>query len=218
MRDRPPSGPSGPKEALVTPSLLGQELWDYWVDACQRSALFLDILSQRGDRYLEHAAKTAPHVLRFGCELVLDGRLLPRPVNYVLARIVPPKGMTLDAKKRPFVVIDPRAGHGPGIGGFKADSEIGVALKAGHPCYFVGFLPEPVPGQTIEDIVRAEAAFLERVIGLHPEAEGKPAVVGNCQAGWSVMMLAAIRPELFGPIIVAGSPLSYWPPALAAWP
>jgi Protein of unknown function (DUF3141) len=24
------------------------------------------------------------------------------------------------------------------------------------------------------------------------------------------MMLAAIRPELFGPIIIAGSPLSYW--------
>jgi hypothetical protein len=24
------------------------------------------------------------------------------------------------------------------------------------------------------------------------------------------MMLAAVRPELFGPIIVAGAPLSYW--------
>ena len=28
----------------------------------------------------------------------------------------------------------------------------------------------------------AEAAFLERVIELHPEAEGKPVIVGNCQA------------------------------------
>src|SRR5215472_18806422 len=42
------------------------------------------------------------------------------------------------------------------------------------------------------------------------EADGKPCVIGNCQAGWAVMMLAAIRPELFGPIIIAGSPLSYW--------
>ena len=108
------------------------------------------------------------------------------------------------------MVVDPRAGHGPGIGGFKADSEIGVAFKAGHPCYFVGFLPEPVPGQTIEDIARAEAKFLEKVIELHPRAEGKPCVIGNCQAGWAVMMLAAIRPELFGPLIIAGSPLSYW--------
>ena len=107
-------------------------------------------------------------------------------------------------------MVDPRAGHGPGIGGFKADSEIGVAFKAGHPCYFVGFLPDPMPGQTIEDIARAEAKFLEKVIGLHPDAEGKPCVIGNCQAGWAVMMLAAIRPELFGPLIIAGSPLSYW--------
>ena len=75
---------------------------------------------------------------------------------------------------------------------------------------FVGFLPDPMPGQTIEDIARAEAVFLERVIELHPDADGKPCVVGNCQAGWAVMMLAAIAPHLFGPIIVAGSPLSYW--------
>ena len=128
----------------------------------------------------------------------------------MLVRIVPPKGIEVDPKSRPFVVIDPRAGHGPGIGGFKADSEIGVALKAGHPCYFVGFLPDPMPGQTIEDIARAEAIFLEKVIALHPEADEKPCVVGNCQAGWAVMMLAALRPELFGPIIIAGSPLSYW--------
>jgi hypothetical protein len=46
-----------------------------------------------------------------------------------------------DELKPPFVIVDPRAGHGPGIGGFKADSEIGVAFKAGHPCYFIGFLP-----------------------------------------------------------------------------
>ena len=51
--------------------------------------------------------------------------------------------------------------------------------------------------------------FLEKSC-LHPQADGKPCVIGNCQAGWAVMILAAIRPELFGPIIVAGAPLSYW--------
>ena len=186
------------------------DAWSYWVDAWQRGVLFLDVLQQRSKQYEEHAAKPAPHVLKFGAELVMDGRKLPRPVNYVLARVTPPKGVEINDKKRPFVIVDPRAGHGPGIGGFKAQSEIGVAFQAGHPCYFIGFLPEPVPGQTIEDIVTAEAAFLERVIALHPEADGKPAVIGNCQAGWAVMMVAAKRPELFGPIIVAGSPLSYW--------
>jgi pimeloyl-ACP methyl ester carboxylesterase len=183
---------------------------EYWVDATQRSVLFWDVLGKRGKQYSEHMAQVAPHVLNFSAELVIDGRKLERPVNYALVRIVPPKETEIDFTRRPFVVVDPRAGHGPGIGGFKADSEIGVALKAGHPCYFIGFLPDPMPGQTIEDIARAEAIFLEKVIALHPDADGKPCVIGNCQAGWAVMMLAAIRPDLFGPIIIAGSPLSYW--------
>jgi pimeloyl-ACP methyl ester carboxylesterase len=183
---------------------------EYWIDAVQRGVLFLDVMRARGNNYLEHAAQAAPHVLNYDVELIADARKFPRPVNYCLAKVVAPKGVEIDPIKRPFVVVDPRAGHGPGIGGFKADSEIGVALKAGHPCYFVGFLPDPVTGQTIEDIARAEAKFLETVIDLHPQAEGKPCVIGNCQAGWAIMMLAAMRPELFGPLIIAGSPLSYW--------
>jgi pimeloyl-ACP methyl ester carboxylesterase len=183
---------------------------EYAVDSGQRSVLFLDIMRKRGDQYREHIAETAPHVLHYAVELIMDGRKLESPVNYALVRIVPPKGVEIDLNRRPFVVVDPRAGHGPGIGGFKADSEIGVAMKAGHPCYFIGFLPEPMPGQTIESIARAEALFIEKVIALHPEADGKPCVIGNCQAGWAVMILASLRPELFGPIIVAGAPLAYW--------
>jgi pimeloyl-ACP methyl ester carboxylesterase len=183
---------------------------DYAIDAAQRTVLFWDVMRQRGNQYREHLAQTVPHVLDYEAELIIDGRTLKHPVNYGLVRIVPPKGTVFDPTRRPFVVVDPRAGHGPGIGGFKADSEIGVAFKAGHPCYFVGFLPDPMPGQTIEDVARAEAVFLEKVTALHPDAEGKPCVIGNCQGGWAVMMLAAMRPELFGPIIIAGSPLSYW--------
>ena len=57
------------------------------------------------------------------------GASLTRPVNYCLVRIMPPAGIEIDPTRRPFVIVDPRAGHGPGIGGFKADSEIGVASK-----------------------------------------------------------------------------------------
>jgi pimeloyl-ACP methyl ester carboxylesterase len=185
-------------------------LGEYLVDSMQRTILFWDVLRQRSDQYYAQKAKAVPHVLSFDVELVLDGRTLPRPVNYGLVRVKPPEGVVIDPKKRPFVVVDPRAGHGPGIGGFKADSELGVAMRAGHPCYFVGFSPDPMPGQTIEDIMRAEQRFLEEVIALHPDAEGKPCVIGNCQAGWAVMMAAATRPELFGPLIIPGSPLSYW--------
>jgi hypothetical protein len=183
---------------------------EYMVDAGQRSVLFLDIMRQRGDQYREHVAQTAPHVLSYAAELIIDGRKLEQPVNYVLVRIIPPKGVEIDQNRRPFVVVDPRAGHGPGIGGFKADSEIGVAMKAGHPCYFVGFLPEPMPDQTIERIARAEAIFIAKVIERHPDADGKPCVIGNCQAGWAMMILASLQPELFGPLIIAGAPLAYW--------
>jgi hypothetical protein len=182
----------------------------YWIDAWQRSVLFFDTLRQRGDIHAEQAAKLVPHVLSFEAELVLDGRTLERPVNYLLVRIRPPKDVTIDRTKRPFIIFDPRAGHGPGIGGMKQDSEIGVAIRAGHPCYFVGFLPAPVPGQTIEDVCIAEGRFIERVVEIETQSMGKPCLIGNCQAGWQIMLMASIRPDLPGPIILAGSPLSYW--------
>jgi pimeloyl-ACP methyl ester carboxylesterase len=196
--------PGGPMSGLVASAV------EYMVDAGQRSVLFLDVMRRRGDQYREHVAQTAPHVLQYAAELIIDGRKLDEPVNYVLVRIIPPKDVEIDLDRRPFVIVDPRAGHGPGIGGFKADSEIGVAMKAGHSCYFIGFLPEPMPGQTIERIARAEALFMEKVISRHPEADGRPCVIGNCQAGWAVMILASLRPELFGPLIIAGAPLAYW--------
>jgi pimeloyl-ACP methyl ester carboxylesterase len=183
---------------------------EYFVDAAERNILFWDVMRQRGNQYLAHLAENAPRVLHYAVEPIMSGQQLDRPVNYDLLQIIPPPGIEFNPTRRPFVFIDPRAGHGPGIGGFKPESEIGVALKAGYPCYFIDFLPEPVPGQTIEDITRAEAIFLEQVIARHPEAEGKPCVVGNCQAGWAVMMLAATQPKLCGPLILAGSPLSYW--------
>ena len=183
---------------------------DYWQDAWQRSILMLDVLRQRGNIYREHNAESVPHVLDFEAELVRDGRTLEHPVNYGLVRIVPPKGVKIAADKRPFIVVDPRAGHGPGIGGMKQESEIGQVLEAGHPCYFVGFLPESAPGQTIEHVWQAQAQFVEDVASRHPDAEGKPAVIANCQAGWQTMIMAATSPDVAGPIMLAGAPLSYW--------
>jgi hypothetical protein len=195
---------------LFNPSTFTRDTLDYGIDAMQRAVLYADIMRARGNQYRAHMQETAPNVLNFAAELVMRGDTLPRPVNYGLVRIQPQPGVASDETRRPFVVVDPRAGHGPGIGGFKPDSEIGAALAAGHPCYYVGFTPNPIPGQTVEDVMRAEAAFLRKVIELHPDAHGKPAVIGNCQAGWQIMMTAAVWPELFGPIILAGTPLSYW--------
>jgi len=183
---------------------------DYLIDAAQRTVLFLDTLRERSRGYREHMAMKAPNVLRFPYEPIQDGRGLARPVNYGLVRILPAEASPADPRKRPIIVIDPRAGHGPGIGGFKPDSEIGVALSCGHPCYFIGFLTEPVDGQTVLDVVDALAIFVADVAGRHPESEGAPLVIGNCQAGWAVAMAAAAMPDQFGPLLLAGAPLAYW--------
>jgi tellurite resistance protein len=186
------------------------EAWEYWVDVMQRQILFWDVLRKRGNQALEHYKAGKPPVLVFDYEMVVDGRQLERPVNYALVRIKPEARGTTDPKKRPFVIVDPRAGHGPGIGGFKEESEVGVAMRIGHPVYFVTFFPDPQPGQTIEDIGRAEVMFVRKVGELHPDADGKPVVIGNCQAGWAIMMAAAASPGDVGIVAIAGSPLSYW--------
>jgi pimeloyl-ACP methyl ester carboxylesterase len=183
---------------------------EYATDFWQRSLLFLDILRKRGIQQAEMASRPINAVAIYDYEYILRGTNLPRPVNYALVRVVPPRGTVIDHTKRPVVVIDPRAGQGPGIGGFKPASEIGNAFKAGHPVYFIGFMADPVEGQTIEDVAHAFTVFLQKVIEVEPDANGKPFVFGNCQAGWHALMAACMRPDLFGPIVAAGAPLSYW--------
>jgi len=196
--------------SMMDPFGFGRAALSYWRDSVERNVLYWDVMRERGNQYLAHMEQTKPNVLGFDTEVLMDGRTLPNPTNYELLRVLPKGDTVTDPSKRPFVVVDPRAGHGPGIGGFKPDSELGVALKAGHPCYFIGFLPFPEPGQTVEDVVEAEIAFLRHVIELHPETTEKPMVIGNCQAGWQIMMAAALEPGVFGPILIAGAPLSYW--------
>ncbi len=182
---------------------------EYFTDLGQRSVLFWDTLRQRGDNTLAHERAGYPLLLKFNHETLIAGEDLPRPVNYSLLQIIAGPGQQLDSKKQPVIIIDPRGGHGSGIGGFKQDSVIGESLRAGHPTYFISFSHSPRPGQTLADIVLAQARFIEEVSARHP-ASTKPVVIGNCQAGWALMGLAATRPELPGLIIVNGAPLSYW--------
>ena len=90
MTEKPALQGGGAMSGLVAKAV------EYMVDAGQRSVLFLDIMRQRGDQYREHVAQTAPHVLSYAAELIIDGRKLEQPVNYVLVRIIPPKGVEID--------------------------------------------------------------------------------------------------------------------------
>ncbi|HCN94177.1 MAG TPA: poly(3-hydroxyalkanoate) synthetase, partial [Hyphomonas sp.] len=145
-------------------------------------------------------------------EMILDGRDFEAPSNYALLRITEVGDDCwddcVDPEKTPVIVIDPRAGHGPGIGGFKHDSEVGMALHEGHPVYFVMFYPEPSPGQTLADVLHALRRFVDEVAQRHPKTP--PILYGNCQAGWAVALLSADCEGLVGPAVLNGSPMSYW--------
>jgi len=201
--------------------------YDYMMDAGQRSILFMDVMRKRGNLYIEHTLNGKPPVLTFPYEIIMDGREFNPAVNFALARILERRSTERfrvdagqekraakehdvdDSKKRPIIIIDPRAGHGPGIGGAKRDSEIGMAINEGHPVYFILFGSEPMPGQTIGAVHNAQIRFIEEVIRRHPDTE-KPAVIGNCQAGWAAALIGADRPDMVGPLVFNGSPLSFW--------
>ena len=213
MATRKKPGQTEESASQAAPALAFPQLGDvgaYMTDAMQRTYLFLDTLLDRGNNYLEHLDQGTPPLLKFEHEVVMDGHDLPNPCNYALLRLQPPASMPVKADARPVMVVDPRAGHGPGIGGFKFDSEVGMAMRAGHTVYFVTFRPEPEDGQTLLTVMDTEALFLEEVIRRHPQCTAKPVVIGNCQAGWAMMALNARRPDLFGPLMIVGAPVSYW--------
>ncbi|MCL8488291.1 MULTISPECIES: DUF3141 domain-containing protein [Bradyrhizobium] len=186
----------------------GDALQAYARDLLERSILFWDTLRQRADNLIEHERQGSPPLLDFRFETIVDARQFERPVNYVLLRILDENVDTGSEAKPPVVVLDPRAGHGPGIGGFKQDSEVGIALAEGHPVYFVSFFPQPCRGQTLADVLHALRRFVEAVSTRHP---GQPPILyGNCQAGWAVTLLSADCSGLVGPAVLNGSPLSYW--------
>ncbi|MDR3481786.1 MAG: DUF3141 domain-containing protein [Burkholderiaceae bacterium] len=186
-----------------------QEAIDYAVDSAQRTVLTLDVLRERGNQDKAHQDAGTPPVLIYDYDVIMDGHDFARPANYLLLKILPPAGVEVFDWKRPYMIIDPRAGHGAGIGGFKPDSQVGVALHAGHPVYFVVFRQHPEPGQTLADVMRAEAEFVREIKRRHPEAPN-PVVVGNCQGGWATLILAAANPEITGPLIINGAPVSAW--------
>jgi pimeloyl-ACP methyl ester carboxylesterase len=185
---------------------------DYLIDAAQRNILFWDALRQRANNMLEHERLGLPPLLKFKYEAVADAAEYDPPANYKLLKILEIDDVCLDdcldPEKPPLMVIDPRAGHGPGIGGFKKDSEVGIALHEGYPVYFVVFAPDPAPGQTLADVLHALRRFVGTLSSLH--GDRPPILYGNCQGGWAAALLAASCGGIAGPIVMNGSPLSYW--------
>ncbi|MBL8348475.1 MAG: DUF3141 domain-containing protein [Rubrivivax sp.] len=183
----------------------------YAADATWRWIETLDTLRQRADDMQEHAAAGMPPLLHFEGEQIADARTFDPPCNYRLLRITScPHGMERHVRGGavPVLVVDPRAGHGPGIGGFRRDSEVGMAMLEGHPTYFAVFDPEPVPGQTLSAVLDALARFVDIVAQRHRKLA--PIVYGNCQGGWAIAMALSHCDRQATLAVLNGSPLSYW--------
>lgn len=214
-----PNAAADVRASASAPSLMAQA-FRYQTDRWQRSVLFLDMLRERANNMLAYEEAGMPPPLDFEYETILDARNFERPANYALLRITSchddHAADCVDEKKAPVIIIDPRAGHGPGIGGFKRDSEVGMALHEGHATYFVIFFPLPSPNQTLADVLHALRRFVEEVSRRHDGAA--PVLYGNCQAGWAAMLLAADCEGLSGATVLNGSPLSYWAGAADANP
>lgn len=196
----------------AAPASLMEQAFRYQIDRWQRGVMFLDMLRERANNMLTHEEAGMPPPLDFEYETILDARLFERPANYALLRIT---GChedhvedCVDDRKPPVIIVDPRAGHGPGLGGFKRDSEVGMSLHEGHATYFVIFFPLPSPNQTLADVLHALHRFVEEVSSRHNGQA--PVLYGNCQAGWAVTLLAAGCKGLSGATVLNGSPLSYW--------
>ncbi|MFV0296042.1 MAG: DUF3141 domain-containing protein, partial [Hyphomicrobiaceae bacterium] len=63
---------------------------EYQRDAAERTVLTADTFRKRGDIFLEHEAAGCPPVLVYDYEVILDGKDLPHPSNYMLLHIKPP--------------------------------------------------------------------------------------------------------------------------------
>ena len=184
----------------------------YVADAWWRGVAAMDTLRQRADNMQAHEAAGMPPLLHFEAEVAADAHTFDPPSNYRLLRVTRCGSDHLEEHVKrgaaPVLVVDPRAGHGPGIGGFKRDSEVGMALLEGHPVYFVVFDPEPVEGQTLGAVIGSLARFIDIVAQRH---RGKPPIVyGNCQGGWAVTMALSHCERRAGLVVLNGSPLSYW--------
>ena len=102
-------------------------------------------------------------------------------------------------------MFDPRAGHGPGIGGHKRDSEVGMALHEGHAVCCVMVYPDTCTGQKLSDVHHALRHFVGALGWRH--ADPAPVLVGNWQAGSAVVVLAAECVGTAGLAVLTGAAL-----------
>ncbi|GAA0301370.1 DUF3141 domain-containing protein [Rhodovulum strictum] len=167
---------------------------DYLRDSAERGVLAADILRERADALRAAEDEGAPPALPHAQEPVMDAETLARPCNARLVRLLPAKAP--EPAARPVLLIAPRAGGADGLQGAAA-----AALAAGLPVYAAGFARQPVPGQTMADVIDALAAFAAAIARRHPDAPA-PLVLGQGPGGGLPLALAAAHPGTPGLVLL----------------
>src|SRR5207247_2287449 len=99
--------PAGPITWPAPDARLGdwQAAWESWVDACQRTILFWDVMRQGGNTFLEPEDKGTPPLLVFDHPTVLDGRRLDPPAS---SCVVPSVARGAFCRRAPSCTPGPR--------------------------------------------------------------------------------------------------------------
>ena len=181
------------------PQAMGQDYYDYAVDAAQRSILFLDIMRQVGNHAVEQQIERQRR--RFwstNIRMIMDGRQQQPPVNYALVHIQPPAGVEDRSEQAPLHDHRPARRPWPWHRRLQERQPGRRRARAGHAVYFVIFFQQPEPGQTMADVCALEGRFFREVRAAPSERAG-PVTVGNCQGGWAADAAGGLQPARHRP-------------------
>ena len=189
------------------------EVLDYQRDVLERTILFFDTLRRRANNMLEHERAGLPPLLNFKYEMLLDARQFERPANYALLRITEVGedcwDDCVDPAKPPVIVLDPRAGHGPGHRRLQARVR-GRRRAAHRPSgLFRGVLSRSRARTRRSPMCSPRCVVSSRTWRPATMARGRCSTATARRAG-RPRFCRRIAQGLVGPAVLNGSPLSYW--------
>lgn len=180
--------------------------YSFVTDFSQRSILFGNTMVQRGVQTLK--SKDFSNVVNLPYEIIMSGKELGRPTNYDLIKLQRPLDSSV-TKLRPVIGVSPRASRLSGVEILMPTNQGTVAMDLGHEVYWIVFERNPVPGQTIEDVIWTIGEFIKKVNSLHPQDPKGSIVAANCQSGWASFFRQLECEKLPFTLIPIASPLSY---------
>jgi hypothetical protein len=191
-----------------TPFEFVRQWGEYQIDAAQRSVLYWDTLRQRGNQWLEHEAAGKPPVLGFRYE---SSPTRARTNGPRITRSCASFRRTMSKLTTPSARSSSSTPVRDTVRASAASRRLrGRRRVARGACRVLRHLLSRADAPADARGHHRCRSGVHSHRGRAPPAKRKAVVVGNCQGGWAVMMLAAARPDIAGPLVINGAPMSYW--------